>query len=184
LPLLLALGFEDRRREYFARLFLLWGAFCIAVVTCFALKKIVVIAFLADQESFASLLLYRMFGAPSPESGTSLTLGYLLASYRRWSSLIGWGSPNVGTALVLAALALFAIESWRTRNITMPPVLLACWLGVAVLLVWAAVFLNHTAVHPYFMARLLVIPVIGAAILVMHRLVGEHAENGSRLPVG
>ena len=184
LPLLLALGFAGSRREYFARLFLLWGAFCIAVVTCFALKKVVVIAFLGDQESFASLLLYRMFGAPSPESGTSLTLGYLLASYRRWSSLIGWGSPNVGTALVLAALALFAIESWRTRNITMPPVLLACWLGVAVLLVWAAVFLNHTAVHPYFMARLLVIPVIGAAILVMHRLVGEHAENGSRLPVG
>ena len=34
-------------------------------------------------------------------------------------------------------------------------ILLACWLGVAALLVWATAFLNHTAVHPYFMARLL-----------------------------
>ena len=71
LPLLLALGFEGDRREYLARLFLLWGAFCIAVVTCFALKKILVIAFLGDQESFSSLLVYRMFGAPMPESGTT-----------------------------------------------------------------------------------------------------------------
>ena len=50
LPLLLALGFEGDRRAYLTRLFLLWGAFCIAVVTCFALKKILVIVFLGDQE--------------------------------------------------------------------------------------------------------------------------------------
>ena len=66
LPLLLALGFEGDRHDYLTRLFLLWGAFCIAVVTCFALKKIMAIAFLGDQESFASLLFYRMFGAPLP----------------------------------------------------------------------------------------------------------------------
>jgi hypothetical protein len=184
LPLLLALGFAGSRRDYFVRLVLLWGAFCVAVVTCFALKKLIVIAFLGDQESFASLLLYRMFGAPIPESGTRLTLGYLLSSYHRWSSLIALGSSNLGTALVLAALALFAAESWRTRNASMSPILLSCWLGVAVLLVWAIAFLNHTAVHPYFMARLLVIPVIGAAILVMYRLVviSVHADNGSHLP--
>ena len=40
MPLLLALGFHGERRAYLARLFLLWGSFCIAVVTCFALKKI------------------------------------------------------------------------------------------------------------------------------------------------
>ena len=125
-----------------------------------------VIAFLGDQESFASLLFYRMFGAPLPESGTTLTLGYLLSSYRRWSSLIGFGSPNLGTVLVLGSLAVLAVESWRTRDAPTSAILLGCWLGVAALLVWAVAFLNHTAVHPYFMARLLVIPVIGATILV------------------
>ena len=116
LPLLLALGFSSDRRDYFTRLFLLWGTFCVAVITCFVLKKIVVIAFFGDQESFASLLFYRMFGAPLPESGTTLTLGYLLSSYRRWSSLIGFGSPNLGTVLVLGSLAVLAVESWRTRS--------------------------------------------------------------------
>src|ERR1041385_1861306 len=130
MPLLLALGFDGARRDYLARLFLLWGAFCIAVMTCFVLKKIIVIACLGDQESFTALLFYRMFGAPMPESGTSLTLGYLLASYRRWSSLIGLGLPNLGTALVLAALAILGVESWRTRKAAMPLVLLACWLGI------------------------------------------------------
>ena len=181
LPLLLALGFTGERRDYFARLFLFWGAFCLAVVTCFALKKLVVIAFLGDQEPFAALLFYRMFGAPLPESGTALTLGYLLSSYRRWSSLIGFGSPNLGTALVLGAVVVLAVETWRARSAptTIVP---ACWLGIAVLLVWAGAFLNHTAVHPYFMARLLVIPVIGATILVMCRFGG--AQNGSRSPPG
>ncbi len=139
------------------------------------------IAFLGDQESFTSLLFYRMFGAPLPESGTTLTLGFLLSSYRRWSSLIGFGSPNLGTVLVLGALAVLAVETWRSRN-TPATILLACWLGVAALLVWAVVFLNHTAVHPYFMARLLVIPVIGATILVMYRF--GRAQNGSRSPPG
>jgi hypothetical protein len=169
LPLLLALGFEGSRRDYLTRLLLLWAAFCIAVVTCFALKKIIVIAFLADQESFAPLLFYRMFGVPLPESGTQLTLGYLLSSYRRWSSLIGFGSPNLGTVLVLGSLAVLAVETWRARSAP-TTILLACWLGVATLLVWAVVFLNHTAVHPYFMARLLVIPVIGATVLAACRL--------------
>ena len=100
-----------------------------------------------------------------------LTLGYLLASYRRWSSLIALGSANLGTALVVASLVVIAFATWRARRRQVSdPVLIACWLGVAVLLVWAAAFLNHTAVHPYFMARLLVIPVIGAAILLMGRL--------------
>jgi hypothetical protein len=175
MPLLLALGFYGDRREYFTRLFLLWAAFCVAVVTCFAIKKLVVIAFLVDQESFSSLLFYRMFGAPAPESGTKLALGYLLSAYRQWSKLIALGSSNIGTGLVLAALAVFAVATWRGRKSPASydrPILTACWLGVAVLLVWSAAFLNHTAVHPYFMARLLVIPVIGAAVLLSGRAWG------------
>ena len=182
LPLLLALGFEGDRRDYLTRLFLLWGAFCIAVVTCFALKKILVIAFLGDQESFASLLFYRMFGAPMPESGTTLTLGYLLSSYRRWSSLIGFGSPNLGTVLVLGSLAVLAVESWRTRNAPTSRSCLPAGSASRLLLVWAMVFLNHTAVHPYFMARLLVIPVIGATILVACRFARSAKRVASRRP--
>ncbi|MGB9364864.1 MAG: hypothetical protein WCE79_02505 [Xanthobacteraceae bacterium] len=179
MPLLLALGFDGARRNYVARLFLLWGAFCVAVVVCFALKKLIAIAFLGDQESFAALLFYRMFGAPLPGSGTQLTLGYLLSSYRRWSSLIGFGSPNLGTVLVLGALAVIVVETWRTRSAP-TTILLACWLGVAALIVWAVVFLNHTAVHPYFMARLLVIPVIGATILVAMRFLNGRLSGYQR----
>ena len=167
LPLLLALGFGGERRDYLARLLVLWGSFCIALVMCFAIKKGLAMAFLGDQESFVALLLYRMYGTLPDELGAKLTLGYLLAAYRRWSSLIALGSPNLGTGLVLAALGVLAVESWRTRHAPTSPILLACWLGIAVLLAWAAAFLNHTAVHPYFMARLLVIPVIGAAMLLV-----------------
>jgi hypothetical protein len=175
LPLLLALGFEGERREYFWRLFVLWGGFCIAVVTCFALKKGVAVAFLGDEESFLSLLFYRMQGAPLEESGTKLTLGYLLSAYRHWSRLIAFGSSHLGTALVLAALGVIAAESWRSRNTGASVILLACWLGIAALLIWSAAFLNHTAVHPYFMARLLVIPVIGALVLVAGRALSRSA---------
>jgi hypothetical protein len=65
---------------------------------------------------------------------------------------------------------VFVVQSWRTRKqpwTTDRAILLACWLGIAALIIWAAAFLNHTAIHPYFMARLLVIPVIGAVVLLV-----------------
>src|SRR5947209_6955858 len=61
LPLLLALGVKDNWRVYVPKLVQLWGCFCLAVLTCFVLKKAFTIAFLADQESFTSLLFYRMY---------------------------------------------------------------------------------------------------------------------------
>ena len=140
---------------------------------------------LGDQESFLSILWYRMYGALPPETGVDLSLAYLLASYRRWAELIAFGSPNIGTGLVLAALAVFVIETWRASPAPArigPPLLMACWLGVAVLIVWAAVFLNHTAVHPYFMARLLVIPVIGAAVLLTTRWLSPRTLQRDPLP--
>ena len=33
-----------------------------------------------------------------------------------WSSLIGFGSPNLGTVLVLGSFAVLAVETWRTRS--------------------------------------------------------------------
>jgi hypothetical protein len=178
-PLLLALGFHGERRAYVARLMLLWGSFCVAVCVSFAIKKGLVIALLGDQESFVSLLLYRMYGTLPAESGVDLSLRHVLASYRRWSALLAFGSPNIGTGLVVAALGVFAVETWRARASRAPfhPLLIACWLGVAVLILWSAAFLNHTAVHPYFMARLLVIPVTGAAVLLATARWSESATS-------
>ncbi len=169
LPLLFALGFQGGARDYFFRLALLWGCFCVAVVTSFAIKKGAAIAFLGDRESLFAMLFYRMYGEVPAWTGVELSLGYLFASYRRWSALIALGSANIGTGLVVAAFGLFAVATWRRGKALWSfdrPVLIACWLGIAVLTVWCMVFFQHAVVHPYFMARLLVLPVIGAAVLI------------------
>ncbi len=184
LPLLLALGFQGDWRGYVTRLVLLWGCFCVAVVTSFAIKKGFAIAFLGDRESFITMLFYRMRGELPSDTGVELSLGYLLASYRRWSGLIALGSPNIGTGLILAALGLFVVQTWRSRRSLWffdRPILIACWLGVGVLIVWCAAFFQHAVVHPYFMARLLVIPVIGAAVLLtVHRMSAVASQGASR----
>jgi hypothetical protein len=171
LPLLLALGYHGDWRGYVSRLVLLWGCFCAAVAASFAIKKGFSIAFLGDRESFFSMLFYRMRGEVPAWTGVEVSLRYLLSAYRRWSALLAFGSSNIGTGLVIAALTVFVIETRRAGvRFFDSQVLIACWLGLAVLIVWCAAFFQHAVVHPYFMARLLVIPVIGAAVLVvMHR---------------
>jgi len=169
LPLLLALGFEGKWRPYATKLIQLWACFCLAVLACFVIKKAFTMAFLGDQESFTHLLFYRMYGEVPPASGVDLSLRYLLSAYHIWSRLIALGSSNIGTGLVLGALSIFVVQTWRTLRLSKfvdRPTLLACWLGVAILILWCAAFLNHSAVHPYFMARLLAVPVIGAALLL------------------
>ena len=167
LPLLLALGYRGGGSGYFFRLLLLWGCFGLAVVASFAIKKGVSVAFLGDHESFLTMLLYRMHGEVPAWTGVEVSLRYLLSAYRRWSAVIALGSSNIGTGLVIAALGVFTVQTWRhgLRSFDRP-VLIAGWLGVAVLIVWCAAFFQHAVVHPYFMARLLVIPVIGALVLV------------------
>lgn len=167
LPLLLALGFRGDWRGYFSRLALLWGCFGLAVVATFAIKKGFSIAFLGDRESFVTMLFYRMRGEVPSWTGVEVSVRYLLSAYRRWSGLIALGSSNIGTGLVIAALVVFVVQTWRGRLRSFDrPILIAGWLGVAVLIVWCAAFFQHSVVHPYFMARLLVIPVIAAAVLV------------------
>ena len=184
LPLLLALGFEGERRTYLTQVIQLWTAFCAAVIACFVIKRGFTGVFLANEESFLHFLFYRMYGEPVAASGTKLTLGFLLAAYRIWSRLIALGSANIGTGLVLTALGVFATLTWRARKLPWcahRSVLIACWLGLVVLIAWSVAFLNHTAVHPYFMARLLIIPVIGATVLVTRRLLPRaRSETGSQ----
>ncbi|MEA2874678.1 MAG: hypothetical protein QOH67_5006 [Hyphomicrobiales bacterium] len=184
LPLLLALGFAGDWRSYFAKLIQIWACFCIAVIVCFAIKKVFTVMFIEDQDSFLFFLLYRMYGEVPAATGVSLSLPYLLSVYRRWSGLIALGSPNIGTGLVLASLTLFAVQTFRMRHslwTSTGPILVACWLGIGALLAWCVVFLNHTAVHPYHMARLLVIPVVGAAVLLTTQLMQQ--ARSKRLPL-
>jgi hypothetical protein len=190
LPLLLALGYGGGWRTFLAKLIQLWACFCVAVLACFAIKQGFTILFLNDQESFLYFLLHRMYGEPPPASGTKLTLGYLLRAYRLWSKLIAFGSANTGTGLVLTSLAVFLVQTWRARKLpwcSERTISIAGWLGVGVLILWSAAFLNHTAVHPYFMARLLVIPVIGATLLILAHVLGarqRRPETGSHASVG
>lgn len=181
LPLMLALGFEGTLRIYFGKLVQLWAAFCLAVLVCFLVKRAFTAAFLSNEESFLYFLFYRMYGELPAASGTKMTLGYLFTVYRSWSRLIALGSANVGTGLILAALTIFIVQTLRIKKLSPPerPLLLACWLGVAIFIVWAAVFLNHTAVHPYMNARVFVVQVIGAALLVM-----MHLAKRQPAPVG
>lgn len=182
LPLLLALGFEGSRQDYFSKLVRLWVCFGVAVVACFAFKKGLTVIFLSDQDSFFQFLFYRMYGQLPDASGVKLTIGYILSAYRRWSALIALGSSNIGMGLILASLGVFVAETWRTRKSFRTfdhPILIACWLGVAVLIAWCLAFPNHTAVHPYYMARVLVVLVIGAALLVAARLLGSRSRIAS-----
>ena len=179
LPLLLALGFAGDRRDYFGKIFLLWGCFCVAVIASLAIKKALTAALIENQDSFLFFLLYRMYGQPAAESGTELTLVHILSTYRRWSALLALGSANIGTGLILGSLGVFAVHTWRMRKASWSSesaVLVACWLSVAALLLWACVFLNHTAVHPYYMARVLVVPVLAAAVLIVTRLLRPAAD--------
>ena len=184
LPLLLALGFTGDRREYIGKLILAWGCFCVAVLASIMIKKAFTAAFIENGDPFLFYLFYRMYGEVPAATGTELSLGYILSAYRRWSALIALGSANIGTGLILAALGVFAVQAWRIRTAPWSPekvILAACWLGVAALIAWAAAFLNHTAVHPYYMARVLVVPVIGAAVLVtVHLLRSRETSRAAR----
>jgi UDP-N-acetylmuramyl pentapeptide phosphotransferase/UDP-N-acetylglucosamine-1-phosphate transferase len=44
---------------------------------------------------------------------------------------------------------------------------MGCWLALGFLIAWIAVFWNHTLVHPFFMARMLVIPVMCGAVAIV-----------------
>jgi hypothetical protein len=168
LPLLLALGFRGERSAYFGKLIRLWSCFCIAVIASFVIKKVFTILFLGDTDNFIANLLYRTYGQFDATADAHYSVSYLAIAYYRASALIGWGSSRLGAALVIAALAAIAFLAWRkTGSPSNLHVRRACWLSLLALTAWIAVFLNHTILHAFFMARLLVIPVIAAAVLLV-----------------
>jgi hypothetical protein len=89
-----------------------------------------------------------------------------LALYGFWSLLIGLGSPLLGMALVLGALVLLIAKTLKNQALDSPK-RLAAWLAIAVLPVWAGIFWNHTLLHPFFMARLLVVFLLATATALL-----------------
>jgi len=59
--------------------------------------------------------------------------------------------------------------TWRRVRIPLDVLLPACWLALFAIGIWYAVFLNHAILHASFMARLLIVPIVAAAMLVAVR---------------
>jgi hypothetical protein len=166
-------------------------AFCLSFVCCFAIK-LSVVSLVDGSNQFARHfpgLLHRLRGDIARETPPELAkqfvtyleypfgqIVYLVRIYQPWSRIIGWGSSTFGSILVVAGLVALAVAtvrvaiSRRRAGDRFPPQLMGCWLGLGFLIAWMALFWNHTLVHPFFMARFLVIPVMcGAVALVAMR---------------
>jgi hypothetical protein len=176
LPLLLALGYRGDRPSYLAKLVTLWACFCVAVIAMFAIKKIYTMAFLGDSESFIATLLHRTYGglAETPDAHYSAT--FVAMTFYRASALVGLGSSRIGASLVFVSLAVIAIVTWRRARLPSDLLVPACWLALFALGLWYAVFLNHAILHASFMARLLIVPIIAAAVLIAVRAASWRAK--------
>jgi len=184
-------------------------AFCAAIVFCFVIK--LGVGSLAEgADLFAHhmpALFRRLRGSISQETPPQQLklfaeyaeypfgqIVYLIRIYYPWSRIIGWGSQVFGSILVVSGLIALVYATVRVAALRraagfrVPPQLLGCWLGIGFLVAWVAIFWNHTLIHPFFMARILVIPVMcGAVALVVGRQTlfrtGPH-RSGARPPVG
>jgi hypothetical protein len=185
LPLLLALGFRGDKPAYFQKLVQLWGCFCLAAVASFAIKVILAVAYLGRPNTFVPALLYRTYGSFHASPEASYSISYLMEIYHINSAVIAWSSRHLGTGLVIAGLGIVSVVTWQNRNAEWPsnrPVQLACWLSLAALAAWVAVFLNHSILHPFFMVRLLVIPIIAGAVLTATEATFGLARRPARHP--
>jgi hypothetical protein len=185
LSLLTGISAQDQR-SFVHRISLLVFCFAVAVVACFAIKLLVVSAIFGGNAFAAHFgaLLHRFHDDFIPEAdpfllqdlsnrGLDYPILYMVASYGYWSLLIGWGSSIFGVVLVAAgvisllAATLHFFRRKRREKLSIPPSLLGSWLGVGILLMWIALFWNHTMVHAFFMARLLLIPILCGAVAVL-----------------
>ena len=169
-------------RSFFYRALLLMASFAVAVFACFAIK-LAIVSFHVGTNAFAENfgpLVHRMRGDFIPESGnetnarTAAGLHLLLTGYGYWSLLIGWGSPIFGIILVVTGASSLVIATAlavsRKDDAVFPPALSGCWLAIGVAIAWVLVFWNHSLLHPFFMARLLIIPLLCGGVAVTESL--------------
>jgi hypothetical protein len=182
----------ESRRSFIHGISLLVFSFAVAVIACFAIKLLVVQAIFGGNAftDYFGPLLHRLHGDFIPEANQPLLrylsdrgvdietlvaypILYMVASYTYWSRLIGWGSSVFGVALVatgmilLLGATLYAFRRKRRQSVSIPPSLFGCWLGVGILLLWISLFWNHTMLHAFFMARLLLIPILCGAVAIL-----------------
>jgi multisubunit Na+/H+ antiporter MnhG subunit len=179
LPLLIALGFRGDVSAYVARVIRAWGCFCIAAIAMFAIKKLYTIVFLGDTESFMTNLLYRTYGAMEADTIAEYTLVYLAMTYYSASAVIAWGLRHLGPLLEVAGFVAVLVVTWRSRKEPWSGrcVLLACWLSMSAIGIWFAVFMNHALLHSFYMARLLVIPIMAGAVVTATQIVLRRAAR-------
>jgi hypothetical protein len=182
LPLLLALGFRGDRSEYFGKVIRLWACFAIAVVAMFAIKKIYTVVLLGDSEGFFSALFVRIYGTFDSGTTAQYTFSYLVITYYAASAVIAWGLRHVAPVLVTASVIAIAVSTWRGRKTIWSPrhvMLWACWLALFAEAAWIGVFLNHALLHSTYMARLLVVPITAAAVLIVTDAISRRARQDS-----
>jgi hypothetical protein len=171
-------------RSFAGRYSILAGSFTIAVLACFAAKLVAVSAIYgaAAFSEFQSALVHRFSHNVSTELlprvieslaaygiDAKNSLVYLMATYAYWSMLIGWGSPIFGCLLPLAGLILLFIstKTHYRQGVSCSPKLLSCWCGLGAYLAWCLVFWNHTVLHGFMMAKLLVIPFLCGSVAAL-----------------
>lgn len=204
IPLALVFGGSLGRDAYLKRLTIMWGTFCAAAVAIFAIKFSLIVMFDPDYTFAADLkaFLHRINGSiiaeTSPKTiellqsyGVSietisqhlvLKIPYLVALYVYSSYMVGQGAYWLSIPVVAGSFGTLGYFLWRGRQGLLAfesPVLSAVALQMLVPVAWTALFFNHTMIHPFFMARLWVIPIMGAALLlaniVYHRTHISHA---------
>jgi hypothetical protein len=150
-------------------------AFVVGIAGAVAIKLAATmsVAGLAAVPTFFRPLIYRMTGhrisSPNDDVFTMLDVARSLAAS---AGNIGWGEKWVPIVALMAALtfALFAFK--RVVSGAVRPrqrlAIFTALASIAVIFVWYAVFLNHTAVHAMWMVRLLAWPIgMGCACLVL-----------------
>jgi hypothetical protein len=182
LPLLLGLGFRNGWQTYADKLLQLWASFCIAAIAMFAIKKVYTVIFLGDSENFMASLLHRTYGEFEIQTDVRYSLVSLAKIYYSFGTIIALGVRHLGPLLQLGGLAALAFVTWRTRGLLWRPdhtIIWAGWLSLFALAIWFAVFLNHALLHVFFMARMLVVPILVGMVIVATQLAGRLARHTS-----
>lgn len=199
------------RPSLLQRFSILAFAFTVAVVTCFTIKLVTVGAVFDDGvfALSKSALLYRVHGDTSEASPeviqrfieiapkvvrwlaqcgidvTTNSVVYLVINYAFWSFLVGWGSSLFGMILVAVGLTSLIVSTFylarHGKSDAVAAGLLGCWLGMAVILAWVLLFWSHTIVHAFFMARLLLVPLLCGCVAVC-LTVQARSARGASLP--
>lgn len=163
------------------------AAFIIAALSCFAFKALLLILILPPDylAPIASEFLHRLQGSIANEFEPAMVAFFErrgfsrefilhslpgnillgLCEYAFWSKLIGLGSSVLGIAIAGGSLlVLLGNACLQKARCAVNHYMVAALLAVLAVGGWFILFWNHTLVHPFFMARLLVVLPLAASL--------------------